>query len=463
MILAGALISIVLNPLVFWGIDLAKPGIEARVAQRRAARFEKDGVRIEPVDTVDAAKGPITTDAPSEPLIDAGIVEGADDTPTATSQTGHTIVVGFGRVGRVIGTGLHAANAPLVVIEDADNAVTAARDAGIEVIVGNAASTEVLHLANIEAAKCLMIAIPNGFEAGTICELGRKLSPPIRIIARAHSEDEEAHLRNLGADTIIMGEREIGLGMLAWLRGERAAEPMTTPAATTLPQGDNLLDRAVATGAVTALPVVADMTSLEPAMGADVLAPDTADVPVIDAPILDDAGDLPEPGEPVSQIAAAELIEIEDDPVVIAAVEATPAAPVVALHEGKAIDDLPAATLETSELAPAVGEAPAAIDDSVAPVVSPDDSQAEASVASDADVVPSDAEAPAPEAEAEAEFELAVQENAEISEGGIAPPAEEEAPIELPPATEDEPQLTDDEDHDRPAGVVPPVVPEPKG
>ncbi|MDB5473843.1 MAG: sodium:proton antiporter, partial [Devosia sp.] len=221
LILAGALISIVLNPAVFWAVDLVKPRFEAKAAQHRAARMERDGVRIEPGETLAAASGPLTTDAPSESGLDTGALGADDDAPEPTAQTGHTVLVGFGRVGRTVAEALHAANAPLVVIEDSDHSVAAARAAGIEVVVGNAASADVLRLANLEGARCLMVAIPNGFEAGTVCEMGRKLSPSIRIIARAHSDEEEAHLRGLGANTVIMGEREIGLGMLAWLRGER--------------------------------------------------------------------------------------------------------------------------------------------------------------------------------------------------------------------------------------------------
>lgn len=221
LILAGALISIFLNPVVFWAVDRVKPRFEAKVAQRQAARMERDGVRIEPHPTLAASNGPLTTDAPGEPGVDRGAQGADDDVPEPTSQSGHTILVGYGRVGRVVGEGLQSVGSPLVVIEDSDHSVAAARAAGIEVVVGNAASTEVLRLANLAGARCLMIAIPNGFEAGSICEASRKLSPGVRIIARAHSIEEEAHLRSFGANDVIMGEREIGLGMLAWLRGER--------------------------------------------------------------------------------------------------------------------------------------------------------------------------------------------------------------------------------------------------
>jgi CPA2 family monovalent cation:H+ antiporter-2 len=55
-----------------------------------------------------------------------------------------------------------------------------------------------------------------------VVEQGRKLNPGVRIIARAHSDEEVEHLTRHGADTVIMGEREIAVGMLAWLNGGRA-------------------------------------------------------------------------------------------------------------------------------------------------------------------------------------------------------------------------------------------------
>ena len=436
LILAGALISIVLNPVVFWAVDLIKPRFEAKAASRRAARAEQDGVRIEPVDTVAASEGPITSDAPSGASIDIGAPGADDDVPEPTRQTGHTVLVGFGRVGRVVGESLRAAGAPVVVIEDSDHSVAAARAAGIEVVVGNAASTEVLKLANLEEAQCLMIAIPNGFEAGTVCEVGRKLNPQIRIIARAHSEEEESHLRNLGADTVIMGEREIGLGMLAWLRGDHredrfAEAPAMEPQ---LPSAENLLETMAAT---TVLPATS-------AAGAAVAAASTdaaAEVAAAEAEVSP-AGPVAEAGAPVEPAdaaqpagVAAEAVEPEpvpvmapvapevaNDPVVIDAVEATEVETVIELG---APDE--AATLETVETTPAVGEAPAPIEESVPPSSSE---------------TPEDA-APVSEAGAEPAAETGAEAEAGIDEDdGVTPDADEPAPEEKP--------------------VVPPVVPEPK-
>ena len=137
-------------------------------------------------------------------------------------MTNHTILIGYGRVGRVIAAGLKTRGAPFLVIEDAEDAIHAAEAEGIEVIPGNAAAN-VLALANVPGAKSAMIAIPNAFDAAQATEQCRKLNLTIRIVARAHSDEEESYLGQLGANKVVMGEREIALGMLDWL--DEAASP----------------------------------------------------------------------------------------------------------------------------------------------------------------------------------------------------------------------------------------------
>ena len=60
----------------------------------------------------------------------------------------------------------------------------------------------------------VVIAIPEAFEAGQIVQQARAANANIRIIARAHSDAEVEHLQGLGADMVIMGEREIARGMI---------------------------------------------------------------------------------------------------------------------------------------------------------------------------------------------------------------------------------------------------------
>ena len=176
LILAGAIFSIMLNPLVFAAVDWLTRRLEQR-----------------------SAPSPVSV-AP-EPI-------------PATELTDHTILVGYGRVGALVGTSLKQRQLPFLAIEAADGLLAKLKESGIDVIMGNAAKPDVLRAANPSAARCLVIAIPEAFEAGQIVQQARAANPEIRIVARAHSDAEVEHLQGLGADVVIMGEREIARGMI---------------------------------------------------------------------------------------------------------------------------------------------------------------------------------------------------------------------------------------------------------
>ena len=76
----------------------------------------------------------------------------------------------------------------MLVIEDDTERVAALKSEGKEAIAGNAAHPDVIGAANLRAARCLLVAIPDAFEGGQVTEQARALNPALSIIARAHSE-----------------------------------------------------------------------------------------------------------------------------------------------------------------------------------------------------------------------------------------------------------------------------------
>ena len=94
--------------------------------------------------------------------------EHAEEELRPTMLHDHAVIVGFGRVGGLVGTELRQRSWPLLVIEDAVEAVERLKILGIETIQGNAAEDRVLAAANLAQARILLIAIPNAFEAGQI-------------------------------------------------------------------------------------------------------------------------------------------------------------------------------------------------------------------------------------------------------------------------------------------------------
>jgi CPA2 family monovalent cation:H+ antiporter-2 len=174
LVLGGAIISIVLNPLLF--ALLVKP------MQLEATPF-----------------------ASGEEVVAE---------PTPAQQPRHDVLIGYGRVGSLVGAALRRSGAQLVVIETSEDGLEKARNDGAEVFTGNAADPEVLAQANLASARRLFVTIPEAFEAGQVVEQARKINPLLEILARAHSDAAVEHLDRLGANLVVLGEREIAERML---------------------------------------------------------------------------------------------------------------------------------------------------------------------------------------------------------------------------------------------------------
>ena len=183
LILVGAIISILLNPLLFNALDRMLHKKEP--ADQSAATAEE-------------------SDTPRESVRPATL-------------TNHVVLVGHGRVGSAISDVLAEKKVPFFVIEDNDDAVAALKERGMHALSGNAADPEVIKAANLGAARCLFVAIPDAFEGGQVVQQARDINPALTIIARAHSDAEIEHLKKHGATLVIMGEHEIAKAMVSQL------------------------------------------------------------------------------------------------------------------------------------------------------------------------------------------------------------------------------------------------------
>ncbi len=138
----------------------------------------------------------------------------AEPEPLKPGRYGRAIIVGHGRVGSRISLALRQARVEYSVIEDQQDVVERLHSEGVPAIAGNAVSIDVLKAAAVESAQLIYVTVPDGFEAGRIVEIARQLNPGIRIFARSHSDAEIEHLRTFGADVIVSGEQEIALAMI---------------------------------------------------------------------------------------------------------------------------------------------------------------------------------------------------------------------------------------------------------
>ncbi len=192
LVLAGALITIMLNPLLFMVLD--------RWQLREDAR--------------------ILANTPPEP----------DVVPLDIG--GHAIVVGYGRVGSQLAQLLKERGVPVVVVEDDADRVVQARASGFPTVRGNVANRRVMQEAAPERANLAIFAMPQALEAGEAIERLKAINPALSVLARAHSETQVKHLLEHGADAAVLAERELAYSLTEMVM---ATPPYRALRATTMP------------------------------------------------------------------------------------------------------------------------------------------------------------------------------------------------------------------------------------
>jgi CPA2 family monovalent cation:H+ antiporter-2 len=135
------------------------------------------------------------------------------DHPRSNPLRDHAVIVGYGRVGGMIGEALAAKRLPFVVIERDLRLVDVLRERGIRAIYGDASASGVLDHAGIGAAKLLVIASPDSYSARLVLDLARHANPSIDTVVRTHNDHEREHFEKAGVGRVVMGEREMALGM----------------------------------------------------------------------------------------------------------------------------------------------------------------------------------------------------------------------------------------------------------
>ncbi|MEY0452270.1 YbaL family putative K(+) efflux transporter [Proteus terrae] len=187
LVLAGALVSIMLNPVLFSLLDryLAKTETKEEVEQLQQEELE-------------------------------------EEMPVPVDICGHAIIVGYGRAGSMLSEKLLAQSIPLVIIENSRNKFAELKEKSLNTVLGNASTKESLALARIDCAKSLLLTIPNGYEAADIAETARSMNPDLNIIVRAHFDDiivranydeEASFILEKGANHVIIDEDQTASAM----------------------------------------------------------------------------------------------------------------------------------------------------------------------------------------------------------------------------------------------------------
>jgi CPA2 family monovalent cation:H+ antiporter-2 len=199
LVLAGALISIAVNPLVFTAVAPFSRWVLRRSAAARRLEQRDDPLAALPLDT-------------GEQFLQ-----------------GQVVLVGHGRVGARIARALRDRGIPHVVVDQNRELVDSLRRAGQAAVSGDAADPTVLVQAHIAHAAMLVVATGDSLGLRQMVSTARTLNPAIEVVLRAHSDAESALLRQEVLGTVFFGEDELAKGMAGHVlarfnRPARAAE-----------------------------------------------------------------------------------------------------------------------------------------------------------------------------------------------------------------------------------------------
>ncbi|MGD9833472.1 MAG: YbaL family putative K(+) efflux transporter [Piscinibacter sp.] len=198
LIVAGALISIALNPLTFTFVEpierwfLARSELARRYAQR------------------------------DDPLAEL---------PASTEErylARQVVLVGHGRVGKRISQALREAGMACVVIDENRERVEEVRAQGLPAVIGDAAEPAALIQAHIAEAALLVIAVPDALGARRMIETARTLNAQVQVAVRSQHGDEARWLATEGGARVFVGEEELAQAMVRHTLATMQSVPTTT-------------------------------------------------------------------------------------------------------------------------------------------------------------------------------------------------------------------------------------------
>ncbi|WP_398311399.1 cation:proton antiporter [Zoogloea sp.] len=195
LILAGALISIALNALLFAAIGPAQSWARARSAWARQLDLRDDPRAALPMST---------------------------DRKLLSDQV---VLVGYGRVGKHIAATLDRAHIHYVVADSNREVVEALRKRGKAAVTGDASDPIVLVQAHITKAAMLVVTIPDPVSSRKMVDIARKLNPDIEAVLRSETEDGAALLRKEKLGEVFVAEQELAVSMARHVAGRLTEQP----------------------------------------------------------------------------------------------------------------------------------------------------------------------------------------------------------------------------------------------
>ena len=183
LIVAGAMISIAINPIVFRFTAMTAQWLERRQGAAGDAEAADDPL----------AKLPMA--------------------PGGAPPSQHVVLVGHGRVGQRIAAALTERGLPFVVADLDRERVAGLRATNVPAICGDATHAQVLAQAHVRDARAFVIATSETVQARAMAESARTLNPAIEVLVRSHNAEEAQLLEQDGTGKVFVGEHELANSM----------------------------------------------------------------------------------------------------------------------------------------------------------------------------------------------------------------------------------------------------------
>lgn len=145
--------------------------------------------------------------------VEVGVFNGAS---AGGELTDHTVICGYGRVGREVASALKEHNLPYLVLERNPAIVEELQQEGVPVIFGDATSRVVLEHAGLERAALIAVLLPDPAAGELVTILAREMYPELDILARAATEEGAERLRQAGATRVVQPEFEAGVAVVGY-------------------------------------------------------------------------------------------------------------------------------------------------------------------------------------------------------------------------------------------------------
>ncbi|WP_208435957.1 YbaL family putative K(+) efflux transporter [Bartonella phoceensis] len=198
LILGGAILAILLNPLVFMACNKIKK------------RLEKVPANLQDTETI----------------IDIDPQDPDQESLQMTLKTNHIVIIGYGRIGKCVALSLTDRGEPVVIVEESKRLADQAIADGFEVICGNIIQQETMNAANISDAHKVVITMRSTIEVGECIVNIHEMKKDIQIITHALSDVETSYLIDLGADIVVTDDEEIANGVIEHITGQRSVKNM---------------------------------------------------------------------------------------------------------------------------------------------------------------------------------------------------------------------------------------------